>query len=240
MTGFATTRWSLVLQAGQESREARKALDALCAMYRPPVFAYIRAHGHSADAAEDLVQSFFLNFIEHAYHAKADAARGRFRSFLVTAIKRFLIDQHKLSHRLKRGGGVEIAAIDDIAELTAEPGNDPESAFERTWAMTVLDAAITRMRDEAERSGKGEWFAQLSEFIVEPADKADYARAAAALHLRQNTLAVAVHRLRQRLRDLIVDALRDTVTSEGDLDDELRILRVALGQTVTEPRDEPA
>src|SRR5580765_1055380 len=204
MTGFATTRWSLVLRARQEPREARVALDALCAMYRPPVLAYIRARGYQADAAEDLAQTFFLHFVERAYHADADPTRGRFRAFLVTAIKCFLIDSDKYDRRLKRGGGVVPHSLDHEPGITPVASDDPEAAFERTWAITILDAAVSKLRDEAEHSGKGAWFAQLSEFLVEPADKADYARAAAALNMRANTLAVAVHRLRQRLQELVI------------------------------------
>ncbi len=231
MTRFTTTRWSLVLQARQETSRVHTALNALCQMYRPPVLAYIQAQGYTSDAAEDLAQRFFLHFIEDAYHANADPARGRFRSFLITAIKRFLVDAYKEAHRLKRGGGAPHESLDDGSVALADHAANPESAFERAWAMTVLNTAVGKLRNEADRSGKGKLFAHLAEFLVEPADRADYSRAALALNVRPNTLAVAAHRLRHRLRELVIEELKDTVADNADLDDELRVLRGALGAT---------
>jgi DNA-directed RNA polymerase specialized sigma24 family protein len=231
MTRFDTTRWSMVVRARGESRDARDALGSLCRAYRPPVVAYIRSRGHNSDAAEDLAQTFFAHFLEDAYHTVADPARGRFRAFLLTALKRFLINADAEAHALKRGGGVR---MDVLADEMASGGDwlvnsaSPERAFERSWAIAVLDAAMTRLRAEAVKAGKSELFDQLREFLTERPDEADYARAAAALNLRRNTLAVAVHRLRHRLRELVREELAQTTTCKDDLDAELRELRATL------------
>jgi len=228
---FDTTHWSVVVRARGESPDAREALGSLCRAYRPPVVAYIRSRGHAIDAAEDLAQTFFTRFIEDAYQTVADPARGRFRAFLLTALKRFLINADAEAHALKRGGGVR---MDALADETPSGGDwminsaSPERAFERSWAIAVLDAAMTRLREEAAKTGKAELFDQLREFLSERPDEADYARAAAALNLRRNTLAVAVHRLRHRLRELVSEELAQTTACKDDLDVELRALRATL------------
>jgi len=235
VTGFDTTHWSVVIRARGESRDARDALGALCRVYRPPVVAYIRSRGHAADAAEDLAQTFFTRFIEDAYQTVADPARGRFRAFLLTALKRFLINADAEARALKRGGGVRMDVLADETPSGADwliNSASPERAFERSWAIAVLGAAMSRLRDEAEEVGKGELFDQLREFLIERPDEADYARAAAALNLRRNTLAVAVHRMRHRLRELVREELAQTTACKDDLDAELRDLRATLSGVV--------
>ena len=149
MARFDTTRWSIVLQARDATPATAPALAMLCRTYRPPVLAYIRRRGYAPDQAEDLTQTFFTHFIERAWHAGADPARGRFRAYLLTAVKRFLIDRDIEAHRLKRGGGVH---FDDI---TAEPSLDlasdetPDAAFDRDWAIAVVDAAMIAAVEKA-------------------------------------------------------------------------------------------
>lgn len=234
MSRFETTRWSLVLTASGRAPEARAALEALCRTYRAPVLTYIRRHVRHGDGAEDLTQAFFLEFLEHAWHAGADPARGRFRAYLLTAVKRFLIDQHVLAQRLKRGGGIvfEPIATDDGIDVAG--GDDPEAAFERDWALAALDAALARLRAEADAAGKLMLFERLREFLTERPADADYARAAAALNLRRNTLAVAVHRLRHRLRELVRAEIGETTGDRDALQQELRGLRSALGAALPE------
>lgn len=231
MGQFDTTHWSVVLRARGEPADARAALETLCRAYRAPVLAYVRRRVHARDAAEDLTQAFFARFLERAWHASADPERGRFRSFLLTALKRFLIDADTEAATLKRGGGYRFEQLDDTLHAPAD-GDSPERIFERAWANAVLDAAFARLRGEAERAGKLALFERLREFLVEPPDEADYAKAAAELGLRRNTLAVAVHRLRHRLRDLVRAELADTTSDGADLEAELRALREALGPTV--------
>lgn len=228
---FETTRWSMVLHAG----DTRGALETLCRTYRPPVLDYIRHRGYPADSVEDLAQAFFAQFIEHAWHANADPARGRFRAFLLTALKRFLIDADERLHAKKRGGAMQFRSFDQTATNPSTLDNlagdqTPDLAFERSWAATLLATAMRRLRTEAEEAGKLAMFDQLREFLGERPDEADYARVAQALNLRRNTLAVAVHRLRHRLRELIRDELAQTTTSKAELEAEIQALRHSLGR----------
>lgn len=231
MSGFETTQWSLVVRTRGEPCEARAALETLCRIYRPPVLAYIRSRGVGSDVAEDLTQTFFTRFIERESYADADPERGRFRALLLTAVKRFLINAADEAHALKRGGGQRLESLDqdDGANGVASGGETPDRVFERAWAFTVLDRALQRLCDEAAHAGKGALFDRLRDFLTEPPDATDYARIAAALNLRPNTLAVAVHRLRQRLRELVREEIADTTSDRGGLASELRELRGALG-----------
>lgn len=229
MGRFDTTRWSVVLRARGEPAEARAALETLCRTYRPPVLAYVRHHVRMRDNAEDLTQAFFVHFLEHAWYARADPERGRFRSFLLTALRRFLIDADAEASALKRGGGYRFEALDEESGGAGSGGDTPEHAFDREWARAVLGAAFARLREEAEQADKLPMFERLSEFLAEPPDAADYARVAAELGVRRNTLAVAVHRLRHRLRDLVREELIETTADREDMDAELRALREALG-----------
>ncbi len=235
MAKFDSTQWSLVLRAREDTPDARTALDRLCRVYRPPVVAYIRSRGYAHEATEDLAQTFFTRFIEDAYHATADPERGRFRAFLLIALKRFLINQYAEAHTLKRGGDINLRPLDD-SQLDMEqlPAGDdgPERVFERTWAMTVLDAAMRKLRREVEEAGKMPLFEQLAEFLTERPDDADYERASRVLNLRRNTLAVAVHRLRHRLRELVRAELAQTTNAREDLEMELRDLRATFAGVI--------
>ena len=219
MSGFDTTHWSVILRARGGAGEAREALEDLCRTYRTPVLAYIRRCVRGGDAAEDLTQAFFVHFLEKETFSVADPQRGRFRAFLLTAVKRFLINAHAETQAAKRGGG-------KVAAPRVAPG---VSAAKRSWAMIVLEGALRRLRSEAQQAGKQALFEHLREFLTEAPDDADYTRVAAALNLRRNTLAVAVHRMRHRLRELVRIELAQSTSSRGDLECELRELRGALG-----------
>jgi len=235
MGKFETTRWSLVLRARGEPADARAALEILCRTYRAPVLAFVRSRGYAADTAEDLTQAFFARFLERAWHSSADPERGRFRSFLLTALKRFLIDADSEANALKRGGAFRFESLDEeVSDGVASP-ETPDDAFKREWARAMLNAAFGHLREEAEVAGKLELFERLSEFLVEPPDESDYARAAADLNLRRNTLAVAVHRLRHRLRDLVREELFQTTANREDTEQELRALRGSIGPCLEPP-----
>lgn len=234
MNQFQTTRWSLVLEARADDARSRLALEKLCRTYRSPVLAYIRGHGASADEAEDLAQAFFTRFIDSAFHARADPARGRFRAFLLTALKHFLADANDHATALKRGGNIRFRSLDSLtASQTSLSGiaatETPDQVFERAWAQAVLHAAMRELRSEAKAAGKAVLFDALAEFLIEPPDDADYARVAEALGMRRNTLAVAVHRMRNRLRELICRELAETAADGADLELELNQLRNSLG-----------
>jgi RNA polymerase sigma-70 factor (ECF subfamily) len=223
MSRFQTTRWSVVLQAREDSARARDALEQLCRTYRTPVVAYVRGRGFSAADSEDLSQSFFTALIGQALHAHADPARGRFRSFLLTALKNFLANSLEHDRAQKRGGRVLVTSLDDADDGEAADIADsetPEQAFERAWAQAALRAAMRRLQAEAAAAGRGALFDRLCEFLIEPPDDAEYVRVAADFNIRRNTIAVSVHRLRQRLRELLREELADTVAGEDDLRQE--------------------
>lgn len=228
MGRFDTTRWSLVLQAQGEPDGSRCALETLCRTYRPPVLAYVRKRGYAPDAAEDLTQAFFARFLERASYSSADPDRGRFRTFLLTMLKRFLIDAELEAGAVKRGGNVRFVSIDEAGPRVEAIADTPERAFERDWARAILHAALARLRSEAEAADKLALFEYLSEFLIEPPDEADYARVAAKLDLRRNTLAVAVHRLRHRLRELVRDEIAETTADREHMEQELRAMRGSL------------
>lgn len=234
LSQFQTTRWSLVLEAREQNGRSREALESLCRTYRPPVIAYIRGRGANADEAEDLAQTFFTRFVERAFHVRADPARGRFRAFLLTALKNFLADASAEANAAKRGGGIHFRSLDSATnsqsglEATAND-EQPDYMFDRAWAHAVLESALRRLREEARASGKAALFDALGEFLIERPDEDDYARVAQALAMRRNTLAVAVHRLRNRLRELVLQELAETAADNDDLEAEMTQLRDSLG-----------
>jgi RNA polymerase sigma factor (sigma-70 family) len=234
---FQTTRWSIVLHAGRETAGARAALEELCRTYRSPVIAYVRGRSGSADEAEDLGQAFFARFIEGAYHAQADPERGSFRAFLLTALKRFLNDAAERAHAQKRGGNIQFQSLDAMDGDESEAQNvaerdTPEQAFERAWAKAALRAAMRRLRAETAAAGRSELFDQMCEFLAERPSEADYERVAETLKMRRNTVAVAVHRLRQRLRELVQAELADTTSDAEGLNRELDQLRPSLAAVI--------
>ncbi|MBS0570266.1 MAG: sigma-70 family RNA polymerase sigma factor [Proteobacteria bacterium] len=229
MNRFQTTQWSLVLGAREAPERARRALESLCRTYRPPVHAFICGHHYTAESAEDLTQAFFTRFIEQDLYLKADPQRGRFRTLLLTALKRFLDDERDREGAIKRGGRVQMRSLDSLSDASnAEPAfvdrHSPEYAFHRAWAHAVVKSALRNLRLEARQAGKAALFDELSAFIGERPDDADYARIAEKFAVRRNTLAVAVHRMRQRLRELIRDELAETAISPEDLEHELHEL----------------
>ena len=237
MARFQTTRWSVVLEAREGTIAARAALEQLCRTYRAPILAYIRGRGWRAEEVEDLGQSFLAIFIETALHEQADPIRGTFRSFLLTALKHFLSDEHERANTQKRGGHLQLQSLDDADGTDAEAyrisdGDTPERAFERAWAHAALRAAMRRLQDETTAAGKADLFQQLCEFLVERPTDADYARVAAVLDMRRNTVAVAVHRLRLRLRALVDEELADTAADLTGYRTELEALGKSLAVLV--------
>ena len=237
MSQFATTRWSLILDARTGRERAREALEEICRAYRAPILGYVRSSGHASADAEDLTQEFFTRLLERRWDERADPARGRFRSFLLTALKRFLLDQHDARVALKRGGPLRPAGDELLEEIAGPETLSPEAAFERAWAATVIDRACERLRGETERAGRGDLFARLSPYLAEPAEAADYRVLAEELGMRANTLAVSVHRLRLRLRELVRAEIADQTDGPEAAENELRTLRKALlpNGATTEP-----
>ena len=229
MTRFATTRWSLIRDARQAPPDGRAALAEICRVYRQPVLDYIRRRRPGSDA-EDLAQDFFARLLEQRWDLRASPDRGSFRAFLLTALRRFLIDANDYACADKRGGAwLQVPMENEAVEWCGPASESPEQAFTKAWMRTVVVRATDRLRQETAAAGKAALYAQLSGFLLEPPDHADYPRLAESLGLRVNTLAVAVHRLRQRLRELVHEEVLHTVSNQGDLDAELDGLRSAFG-----------
>jgi RNA polymerase sigma-70 factor (ECF subfamily) len=232
--GFASTRWSLVLAAGcGDAPEAQAALAVLCQTYWYPLYAYVRRSGHPADEARDLTQEFFARLLEKRYLRAADAERGRFRSFLLTAFKHFLSRERHRARALKRGGGRRMLSLDfeqGESRFRLEPSTDvtPETIYERRWALTLLDRVIARLRDDFERAGKRDEFDRLKVFLTGEAAAPPYREVAAELGTTEGAVKVAVHRLRRKFRDIVLAEIAQTVTAPEDAEDELRHLFEAI------------
>ncbi len=230
MSAFLTTRWSLVLAARDEGGAAADALGELCRRYRQPVLAYLRASGHRGIEAEDLLQGFFLALLEKRYDRAADPTRGRFRSFLLTALKGWLANTADAARAQKRGGGVIHGSFDEVQ--AGHPGaagaDSPERAFDRDFALTLIERALGRLQAEAEAGGRADLFAALSLHLVEPAEGGDYRRIAGGLGMTPNHVAVSVRRWRQRLAELVRAELADTLAEPAQVEGELAALRRGL------------
>jgi RNA polymerase sigma factor (sigma-70 family) len=228
--GFPTTRWSMVLSAGEGSLpNAQAALERLCRAYWYPLYAYVRRQGRSVEQAQDLTQEFFARLMQKDYLRCPDPARGRFRSFLLTSLKRFLINDWEKGRAAKRGEGQPLFSWDQRETETrflAEPADQstPEKAFEQRWALTLLEQVLGRLREEFMALGQADRFERLKDLLWGEKDAPPYAGVAAELGLTEGALKVAVHRLRQRYRELLRAEVADTVARPEEVDDELRHL----------------
>jgi RNA polymerase sigma-70 factor (ECF subfamily) len=233
--GFAITRWSIVLRAGRaDDAGAQDALERLCRAYWYPLYAHVRRRGHSAADAQDLTQGFFARLLERQTLAFADPARGRFRSFMLTALDHFVADEWNRSRAQKRGGGREPVSIDAaLAEKRSdmEPVDDeaPDKAFDRRWALAVLDSVLARLEDEYRRTGRGDVFEALRPALAGPRETLPYSELARQLGQTEGAVKIAVHRLRKRYRVILEDTIADTVTSRAEAEEEMRHLFRSLG-----------
>lgn len=233
---FHTTRWSVVARAkgGGDVEEQRAALSALCETYWYPVYAFARRKGRSVDDARDLVQGFFTRLLEREDLARADAERGRFRSFLLGCFVHFLANEHDRATAEKRGGGRVLFSLDqEHAEgrFRDEPTDeeDPERAFQRTWALTLIENVVVRLRGEYEAGGKGELFEHLRTSLTGDPGVARHAEIAEAMDTTAGAVKVAAHRMRGRFRSLLRREIADTLRDPADVEDEIRGLFEALG-----------
>ena len=231
---FVTTHWSVVLTAGRtDTTRARGALERLCQTYWYPLYAYVRRRGYSPEDAQDLTQEFFARLLEHNWIGRADQQRGRFRSFLLSAMNHFLADEWDKARAQKRGGGIAPVPLQfDAAETrySHEPADPvtPEQNYERRWALTLLDEVLRRLRTEYEQEGRGELFAALHPCLVGDRSSQPYAELAVKLGISEGTVKSTVHRLRQRYRQLLRDEIAQTVAEPGEVDEELRHLFAVL------------
>jgi len=228
---FVTTHWSLVGAAaadGVSRSRAREALEELCRSYWYPLYAFVRSRGYSPTDAQDLTQAFFARIIETRGFASADRARGRFRSYLLGAMKHFLANEWHRSQTQKRGGGVQIIEFEALdpegryARQANQP-DDPDHLFDREWALQVVAGALQTLRDEMTDAGKGEQFEALKGSLTGE-EESPREQIAAQLGISTGAVKVAVHRLRLRYRELLRAAIAETVGSQADLEDEMRYL----------------
>jgi RNA polymerase sigma-70 factor (ECF subfamily) len=232
---FATTRWSLVCAAGREDTAARAALAALCETYWYPTYAFLRRRGCPREEAEDVTQAFFARLLERGWVRSADRDRGRFRTFLLTALTRFLAKERDKERTRKRGGDRTKLSLDFEAGETRyrlEPADEqtPDRLFERRWALTVLDRVLARLEQEhADDPSRAAKFAALKPLMT--ASDAPYATVAETLGMSEGAVKVAVHRLRKRYKELLRDEVAQTVSDSAAVEQELRDLRMALRET---------
>jgi RNA polymerase sigma-70 factor (ECF subfamily) len=223
-----------VLAAGQQPTEsAEAALAKLCQSYWYPVYAFVRRRGNNQDDARDLTQEFFSRLLEKNYLKDADPERGRFRSFLLAAVRHFLANEWNRGQAQKRGGGVLTIALDPgTAEgrYSLEPANQetPESLYERQWAMALLDQVMAGLRQEYASDGRLDHFEKLAPYLTGTGEL-PYADIAHQWKSSEGAVKVAVHRLRKRYRHLLRQKIAETVVSPEDVDDEIRFLLSALG-----------
>lgn len=231
---FHSTHWTTVFMAGKEHEpEARQALDRLCANYWFPLYAYVRRQGHAIADAQDLTQEFLARFVERKYVQLADPKRGRFRTFLLTSLKHFLINEWRKGQAQVRGGGLKIVSLDEqLAEenFAAEPMTDqePDTTYDQRWGTTLRDVALKQLGEELARSGKAEAFDQLRGFVSGGDDTTRYAAVAERLNMTVPALKVEVHRLRRRYGQKLRDEVKRTVATPADIDEELRYLIAVL------------
>lgn len=233
---FAPTRWTLILRARGETPESRAALGELCEAYYQPALRFLRREGRDEDTARELTQEFFARILGSGAFEQADPERGRFRSYLLGALKHFLADQRKHEHRLKRGGGAVTESL-DASPTDEDPGSvqvadtdtpRPESFFDREWALAVMARGLDVLQQEFTTAGKADQFDALKPWLMGEAPTMSQADAARQLGLTEGAVKVVIHRLRKRFRDTVRAEIAQTLRDPSLVDEELRHLIEAL------------
>ena len=227
---FPTTRWSRVRAAGESVAEGRNAFAGLCQDYWPPLFAYLRHRGFSESDAEDLTQGFFLHLLEHHTTRRAEAERGKFRSFLLGALKNYLANEGERACRQKRGGDREILSLDDPWHAFAEPAceSDATRVYEESWAQEVMHRALMRLREKFAGQNRAELFNVLAGFLDVAGNGPALDEAAASLHLSTGALRTAVSRLRKQFGEQLRFEIARTVSAPHEIEEEFQCLRAVL------------
>jgi DNA-directed RNA polymerase specialized sigma24 family protein len=230
---FATTHWSIVVAAGDAtSPQAREALERLCKSYWYPLYAFVRRRGRNSHDAKDLTQAFFLQLLEHGYLSRADPRKGRFRTFMLVALNHFLTNQWHHANAQKRGGDAVMLSLDEVSaehRYGAEPfaADHPERLFEKRWALTVVDRALSHLQQEFADSGRSELFEALKGVLTGAQVTEAYSTLAGRFGLTEAAVKMTVVRLRRRFGEVLRVEVGHTVSSESEIDDELRhLLRV--------------
>ena len=229
---FLTTRWTRVLAARGDSPDARQALSDLCAVNYAPVLRVLRASGHDGDEAQDLAHGFFAQVLEHGGLDGADRTRGRFRSYLLGALKHFIGAQRARESRLKRGAGLEQESLGTDTAHGPVPAalqcGPPDTVFDRDWALAIIDRALAALEEEQTAAGSRGVFAALKPWLSASTAPPVHAEVATQLGMSEGALRVAIHRLRKRFRELVRAAVLQTLQDESELDSEMQHLIKAL------------
>jgi RNA polymerase sigma-70 factor (ECF subfamily) len=232
---FASTQWSVVIRAAHTLSDARamQAMSGLCEACWYPLYAFVRRQGLDPEQARDATQGFFASIIEKHGLRGADPAKGRFRSFLMGAMKHYLINEHRAATTQKRGGRALHLSIDDEAaegryRLEQADSLTPELTYEKRWAEDLLERVLARLRAECDADGRAGRFAVLEVYLVESKGAVPYAEAAAKLGISENAAKSAVHRLRERYRTIFREEILLTVNDETEVEDEIRHLLEVL------------
>jgi RNA polymerase sigma-70 factor (ECF subfamily) len=232
---FVTTHWSAVVRAGSlDSASSREALSELCQTYWYPLYCYIRRQGNTPHEAEDLTQGFFARLLEKNFAGGARRERGKFRSFLLAALKGFLANEWHRQHAQKRGGFKAAVEIDQAmaeARLDAELKQEltPELLFERQWALMMLERTMAQLREEYIDTGRAKLFEHLSDCLAREPSAVSYAQVARELRLTEPAVKQASYRLRARYREILRGQIAKTVSTPEEIDGELRCLLSCFG-----------
>lgn len=227
---FRQTQWSLVRRAaGFDSPESRAALESLCRRYWFPIYAFVRRRGRSPHDAQDLTQEFFARLLAGESIARANPQLGKFRTFLLGALKHFLADEQRKAGAWKRGGNVEIISFEhthaeESYQFELADNRTPENLFDQRWTVTLLEAAAMRLQAEFRADGKERQFSVLKRFLTTEGSEAEYLQAGTELKRSPKTVAVAVHRMRRRFRYLVRSVIADTVSTPDEVEEEYRSL----------------
>ena len=227
---FIATHWSLVRRAAESSSvSGEAALQQLCKSYWYPLYSYVRWQGHGPEEAKDLTQAFFARLLDKGYIAHANPQLGKFRTFLLTSLQRFLANEWKKLRAEKRGGRASFISWDEeeterlyLAEQA--DGHSPEELFDKRWALTLLDQVLVRLQVEFSAAGKVSHFERIKVLLWGDQAAPSYSEVAAQMGLTEGALKVAVHRLRKRYRELLREEVTKTAASPEDVDEELRHL----------------
>lgn len=231
---FPNTRWSIVLTARKQSPESAAALEAVCRAYWHPLYCYARRNGHAPHDAQDLTQEFFQHLLQKRWLDDADREKGRLRTFLIVAMKRFLGKERRRAQAQRRGGGQAGVSFDtSLAESRLASDSQtltPDEAFDREWAVTLLELAISRLRAEFAKAGRDDNFDVLKGCLLADRGGIDHAALALQLGVNEGAARVAVHRLRKRFREIFREEISQTLADSTEVDVELRHLAAVLGR----------
>ena len=224
---FTTTHWTVVLEAQSESATAQEALEKLCRIYWRPIYSFVQRQGIELEEAKDITQGFFADLLEHRSLTAVRKEKGRFRSFLLGALKHFLVDERRRTMAIKRGKGQRLIPLE---ELTGDESIEPvdpvtaEQIYERRWASTVLERVLSRSKDEYRAAGNAALFDSLKELLPDEPGSPSQAEIATRLGMTENAVRQAFHRFRHRYQSLLREEIAHTVATPGDIEDELHHL----------------